>query len=276
MSYSEFDGIDQKTRQAVRDITGVDPVSALKYFDVVYLEPLARRLDLESASVLDCACGSGWLAIGARIRGARRVVACDVFPEVIDRAKVVSGMLGLSEGIEFVTADVAALPFDNEEFDAVCSIETLEHVPIRPAINELARVCSQYFVVETINRFFPIDTHDTPYPLVHFLPTSLRRQINRRYGTSEVNRYPSWQEVERGLREFSLDSDFKTFDSPGDWRSIFPLENPYTGGRRIDLSQPKWRLKLWFYSLSYALLGRRSRFLQDKIIGIYKRESTSL
>ena len=276
MSYSEFDAIDHKTRQAVRDITGVDPVSALKFFDVVYLEPLARRFDLKSASVLDCACGSGWLAIAARIRGARRVVACDAYPEVIDRAKLVSGKLGLSEGIEFVTADVAALPFDNEEFDVVCSIETLEHVPIRPAINELARVCSEYFVVETINRHFPIDTHDTPYPLVHFLPTSLRRQINRRYGTSEVNRYPSWREVESGLREFSLDSDFKTFDSPGDWRSIFPLENPYTGGGRIDLSQPKCRLKLWFYSLSYALLGRHGRYIQDKIMGIYKRQLRSL
>lgn len=271
MTTRDLGDMDPAVRQRVKELTGLDPVATLTFFDTFYLEPLSRRLDIGSSTILDCACGTAWLAMAARLRGAPRVVAADLYPSTLDRARAVAALLGLEDEIEFVTADVTRLPFADQEFDAVCSIETLEHVPVVPATRELARVCRQFFVVETINRRFPIDTHDTPYPFAHFLPTALRRRVNLHYGTSELNRYPSWGEVEGALTEFDLLTPFKTFQDPDDWAAAFPYENPYIRGRLVELSQPKWRAKQLYYRSVYGLMGQRGRRALDKITGVYGR-----
>lgn len=268
-----IDAIDPAVRRKVADLVGLDPVAALRYFDNFYLAPLSRRVGIHEVSLLDCACGTGWLAMAARLRGARRVVAADLYPGTLETARAVARLLGLEDEIEWTTANVTALPFPDRQFDVVCSIETLEHVPVDLAARELARVCGRFFVVETINRRFPIDTHDTPYPLAHFLPDSIRRRVNTHYGTSEMNRYPSWGEVEAALTDFMLLTPFKTFVGPGEWEAIFPYENPYLSGQLVDLTQRKWRLKRWYYRANYACLGQRGRYGLDKIMGIYERRS---
>lgn len=266
-----IDAIDAEVRREVADLVGLDPVATLRYFDNFYLAPLARHMDIQGASLLDCACGTGWLAMAARMRGAGHVVAADLYPGTIEKARAVARLLGLEDQIEWATANVTQLPFDDRQFDVVCSIETLEHVPVIPASRELARVCARFFVVETINRRFPIDTHDTPYPLAHYLTKRIRRRVNTHYGTTEMNRYPSWGEVEAALTDFTLRTPFKTFADPGEWEAVFPYENPYLSGRPIDLAERKWRLKRWYYRANYACLGASGRYGLDKIMGIYER-----
>src|SRR5258708_38464224 len=60
--------------------------------------------------VLDCATGTGDLAIAFRKRGAE-VIGTDFVPEMLERARV------KAPGITFEVADVTALPYPDASFD---------------------------------------------------------------------------------------------------------------------------------------------------------------
>lgn len=264
--------LDAGQRQRLRDATGLDPVGALEYFDRFYAAPLAARLDVTQARILDCACGFGWLSAALALRGARQVVAADLDPSALAVARLVIGELGLADRVEVMSADVTRLPFPDRHFDAVCTIETIEHVPIAPAMTELARVCRRFLVIETINRRFPLDTHDTSLPLVHWLPTPLRAAVHRGVGaTPQPNRYPTLEQIEGPLAGFTLRTHFKTFDDVEEWERAFPFAHPYQGGRVVALTDPKWRAKRAYFRAVFALLGHRGRAALDKIMGIYER-----
>src|SRR5437762_2237885 len=73
--------------------------------------------------VLDAACGNGYgsellLAAGAE------VVAADVAVEALAEAR----SLGRNRRIHLTGASLLALPFPAETFDAVVSLETIEHI----------------------------------------------------------------------------------------------------------------------------------------------------
>lgn len=90
----------------------------------------------EGREVLDAACGAGY---GSAILAerARRVVGVDVSEDAVSYAR--SRYAG--DNLEFVTADVASLPFPDGSFDTVVSFETVEHLehPQR-FLDEVARV----------------------------------------------------------------------------------------------------------------------------------------
>jgi ubiquinone/menaquinone biosynthesis C-methylase UbiE/GT2 family glycosyltransferase len=75
--------------------------------------------------VLDCALGEG---IGANIicKTAQKVVGVDLDPKVIESAKKNIK----HPNIEFVCASALALPFPDNFFEIITSIETLEHIPL--------------------------------------------------------------------------------------------------------------------------------------------------
>lgn len=86
--------------------------------------------------VLDAACGTGY---GSRIlsdAGAARVTGVDVSPDAVE---VTAACLG-EEGSATV-ADICDLPFGDESFDLIVSLETIEHVAAgSKAIAEFKRV----------------------------------------------------------------------------------------------------------------------------------------
>jgi demethylmenaquinone methyltransferase/2-methoxy-6-polyprenyl-1,4-benzoquinol methylase len=88
----------------------------------------------EGDRVLDACCGTGDLAIGARVRGAE-VVGLDFSERMLERAR------RKEPAIEWVHGDVLALPFDDASFDAatvgfgVRNVEDLE-----AGLKELRRV----------------------------------------------------------------------------------------------------------------------------------------
>lgn len=258
-------------REKLGEIAGIDAAGALTWFDRMYVGPLSRACRLEDVSILDCAAGIGWLSIALALRGARRVVAVDLDEGQLGRMRSMIDILGLGDAIEIRQGNVIDLPFEDRAFEAVCSLETIEHVPIDEAMRELVRVCGSVFMVETINRHFPIDTHDTPLPLVHLLPTPWRRRFNARYG-KPVSVYPSLRQVERPLAGFRLLTPFKTFEDVREWRSLFPVAHPYQGGRMVDPATSRhWALKHVYYRTVFGLLGARSRYVLDKIQGVYRR-----
>jgi ubiquinone/menaquinone biosynthesis C-methylase UbiE len=266
--------ISQEDGAAIQSQCGLEPQATLDYFHRLFIEPLNALHPLAGASLLDCACGKGWVAVLAAHFGAT-VTGVDLSPGELAHAQRLAEAMGVGERVTFLEGDVTRLPFGDRAFDVVVSLETIEHVPHGPALNELVRVCDGTFVIETINQAFPVDTHDTPWPMVHWLPHPLRARVNRLRGNHEVSHYPTVVEVEQHLRDFDLKTPFKTFNDPEAWSRVFPLHHPYQGGARIDLKSRKWRLKKAYYQLAFSLLGKRSRFAMDKIQGIYQRRQGS-
>jgi demethylmenaquinone methyltransferase/2-methoxy-6-polyprenyl-1,4-benzoquinol methylase len=90
----------------------------------------------EGNSVLDCATGTGDLAIAfKKAVGNGRVVGTDFTPEMIELAR------NKSSRIEFEVADVTALPFDDDTFDIASISFGIRNVgdPVK-GIAEMARV----------------------------------------------------------------------------------------------------------------------------------------
>ena len=92
--------------------------------------------------VLDVGCGPGYLSIElARLPGVE-VSAIDLDPNMIERAIAnADRALPPGERPSFTSADVAALPFDDDTFDAVASTLSMHHWGDREAgLAEIRRV----------------------------------------------------------------------------------------------------------------------------------------
>ena len=90
-------------------------------------------------AVLDIPCGGGVAFRGLRPDQRVRYVAADVSPAMLDRARREAERRGLDQ-IEYVEADVGALPFADGEFDLVVSFTGLHCFPDPArAVAELAR-----------------------------------------------------------------------------------------------------------------------------------------
>ena len=91
--------------------------------------------------VLDCPCGAGRLLPALR-RRASRVVAADVSPAMVRRAR---------DGAGFLVASAFALPFADRSFDAAVCHRLLHHLPDAAdrarVLGELARVARRAVVV---------------------------------------------------------------------------------------------------------------------------------
>ena len=86
---------------------------------------------------LDLACGTGDIAFAVADRGAR-VVGLDVTHRMLQLARLKAPV---SAAVRFVTGDMMALPFGDEEFDVVTTGYGIRNVPdIAGAIAEMRRV----------------------------------------------------------------------------------------------------------------------------------------
>jgi ubiquinone/menaquinone biosynthesis C-methylase UbiE len=89
--------------------------------------------------VLDVAAGTGNAAIPAALTGAD-VVASDLTPELLAAGEKLAAARGAR--LQWIEADVHALPFENGEFDAVLSCVGVMFAPFHErAAAELLRVC---------------------------------------------------------------------------------------------------------------------------------------
>ncbi|MGX1162680.1 ubiquinone/menaquinone biosynthesis C-methylase UbiE [Arthrobacter sp. SLBN-100] len=89
--------------------------------------------------VLDVAAGAGNAAIPAAMMGAK-VVASDLTPELFDAGRHQAADRGVE--LEWKEGDAEALPFGDDEFDAVISCLGVMFAPHhQPAADQLLRVC---------------------------------------------------------------------------------------------------------------------------------------
>jgi ubiquinone/menaquinone biosynthesis C-methylase UbiE len=93
-------------------------------------------------SLLDVGCGPGTITLDFAERVApARVVGIDAAPAVIEAAEADRASRGIAN-VEFRTADVYALDFEDDTFDIVHAHQVLQHLddPVR-ALREMRRVC---------------------------------------------------------------------------------------------------------------------------------------
>jgi ubiquinone/menaquinone biosynthesis C-methylase UbiE len=106
-----------------------------------FYREIARLSDLPSDTrVLDIPCGGGVAFRGLRPEQELRHVAADLSPVMLRRAAAEAERRGI-HWIDFVEADVEALPFDDDSFDLVVTYTGLHCFPDPPAaIREITRV----------------------------------------------------------------------------------------------------------------------------------------
>jgi 2-polyprenyl-3-methyl-5-hydroxy-6-metoxy-1,4-benzoquinol methylase len=107
-----------RQRQAVEGEHGPEAKTAW------HLMALKHLGDVAGLRVLEIGCGSGEFSKVLGERGAT-VTAADISPVAVDHARKVTS--GLPVTVE--VADVMSLPYGDETFDLVVSLETLEHTP---------------------------------------------------------------------------------------------------------------------------------------------------
>lgn len=148
---------------------------------VVAYEFAAQRI--QGLRVLDAGCGEGY---GTEVlaRTAREVVGADLELSVVERAAQ------RYPGPKFEAADLEALHFDAASFDAVVTLQVIEHM--RSPANfcvELARILKPggLLILATPNRLtFSPEGIRNPFHTVEFSPADLRALLERTFTVQEM------------------------------------------------------------------------------------------
>lgn len=73
------------------------------------------RGDIEGRTVLDLGCGTGMLALGAALRGPKRVIGLDIDPAPLSTARENERRVGAMTDVAWVRGDATKVPFDPSE-----------------------------------------------------------------------------------------------------------------------------------------------------------------
>lgn len=118
------------------------------YYEALADKFIDRETDLNKAclefiqkntvgnSVLDVACGSGFLSQDLAERGYQVVGADIIIPEAT------------TDNPQYEKAVITKLPFADKQFDTVICTHTLEHIrDVKTALKEIERVCSKRLII---------------------------------------------------------------------------------------------------------------------------------
>jgi SAM-dependent methyltransferase len=96
----------------------------------------------ESDVVLDVGCGYGAHSVELARRFGCEVVASDLIPRHLEKAREQIALEGLEERVRVVEAPIESLPLDDGAVDHIWCRDMLNHVRLREALVECARVLS--------------------------------------------------------------------------------------------------------------------------------------
>lgn len=162
--------------------------------------------------VLDVGCFYPTEAMRFAQKGCQ-VVAIDLSPQVILKAKKVAVEKGLKNKIKFEVGDATNLKYKNNSFDVVCDFATSVHIPCwQRAIREYARVLKKEgkLVIVTDNKLQPV-------AWVELIRQYLHKGVHPRWGY--VGPLFPWQ-LKKKLERNGL--KVEKFDSEGLWKPVLP------------------------------------------------------
>ena len=157
-----------------------------------FLSPLFRHLRALSAgglSVLEVGCSFGHIT--ECLAEAPEVVELYTFDTdrafvAITRAKVEEmGLKAVRDVAVFTDEETCRLPYADARFDLVLAIGVVEHLPARnrrAQVDEYYRVLApggHIAILDTPNRFFPLETHSVGLPFVQWLPPRIAHAYAR-------------------------------------------------------------------------------------------------
>jgi len=148
-----------------------------KFVDAPLME---RWVSLPDAKLLDLGCRTASSTVAYAQRGAE-VIGVDIDLDAIRIAQMRTREESVAA--DFVLADARKLPFKRDSFDVCACIELLEHMPKQKeeAIYEAYRTLGRngIIVIETPNKLFLKDYHDTDLMFLHLLPKKLAERYAR-------------------------------------------------------------------------------------------------
>ncbi|MCL2627417.1 MAG: methyltransferase domain-containing protein [Oscillospiraceae bacterium] len=140
---------------------------------------------LSGMNVLDAACGAGY---GSEIiaRYAKSTTGVDLSADAIKYAKK------HYKTPKFVEASVDSMPFKDDEFDAVVSFETIEHIDEATQhrfLDEVARVMKTggLFIISTVNKAVYTDkqNHSNEYHIKEYYLPEFKKLLEKRFKNVE-------------------------------------------------------------------------------------------
>lgn len=132
---------------------------------------------VQGKEVLDAACGLGYGCTTLAGAGAARVVGVDVDSDTVADARARTNGV-----VEFVEADIRALPFPDDSFDTITCFEAVEHLENPDdAFDEFARVLRPDGVLFVSSPNRDVYTPGNPHHFSEYVPAELERALRRRW-----------------------------------------------------------------------------------------------
>lgn len=154
-------------------------------------------------TVVDIGCGAAGKSLYYASCGAKKVIGVEILPKYRQEAEELALQLGLADKFEFVSADAAALPFEDNSIDTVIMNDAMEHVDEpEQVIAEVLRVLRKggrlYVNFPPYHHPFGAHLSDAIYiPWVHLL---FSEKVQIEAYKRLVERFPDAQE----RREFRI------------------------------------------------------------------------
>jgi 2-polyprenyl-3-methyl-5-hydroxy-6-metoxy-1,4-benzoquinol methylase len=249
----------------------------LDYMRRRFVLPLRAHVAIETATLIDCAAGFGWLAFAYLLAGGARAILVEMDGARLEAARAIAARLGIEARCDFRCQRLEDIDLADDAADVFASIETLEHVGranIAPSVRNIARIARRAVVLTTPNFLFPVVAHDTGLPLAHWLPARLRRPYAAAAGRADRDRgndfLRPW-DLAPLSGKFRPVSRYQTFDSLAAFDQFYPHYLPYgPDDRARRRGRPKAGQRALQITLT-ALLGRWSFALAPNLASVWLR-----
>lgn len=180
----------------------------------------------KDARILDLGCGIG-LSLHILAQIFPNIIGCDIDEKALQACDKILKEVGV-KSIGLKKYNGHKLPFPDNTFDAVLSIEVIEHVKSpNLMLKEIERVLKRegFLIITTPNKYWPMETH-YKLPLLSYLPSKLADYYVSVTGRGKkydvyplsynnfsklVNKYFHFEDVTiniiRRYKEFNLDKE---------------------------------------------------------------------
>jgi SAM-dependent methyltransferase len=186
----------------------------------VFQTKIRNISNLTGDKLLDVGCGDGSFTIPLA-DNFKKVVAIDVQQNFLDSFK--AKVLG-TDKFEILNMSAEKMDFENNTFDAIITIETIEHIPdLQKAASEFYRVLKPggELIITCPNRLFPFENHGmrigkrefhTRIPLLTYFPF-----LHSKYSLARVFTVSSLHKlfVPIGFKKEKIDFIWPTFEHGG-------------------------------------------------------------